>query len=87
MVTKGMKGKNNKEEQRGLILKWIIYSSIYAIVVGILYGTVNYYFETIPLIFGLYMDIPLTFAILGLSGWALMSWLVLRKYKIKMLGI
>lgn len=86
MVVKGSK-RNEKEEQQKMLVRWVIYSSIYALIMGILYGTANYYFETIPLLFGLYMDISWTIIILGLSGWALMSWVVFKKYNIKILRI
>ena len=81
MVSKG----NEKEEQTGMIIKWFIYSIIYAFIMGILYGTANYYFNTIPLVFGLYMDIAWFFILIGLSGWTLMSYFILKKYKVKMI--
>lgn len=86
MVVKGQK-RDGKKEQRDMLVKWIIYSSIYALVMGILYGTANYYFETIPLLFGLYIDISWSIIIFGLSGWTLMSYLIFKKYKVKMLRI
>lgn len=79
MVVKGIEKKSGN---RKMLVKWVIYSLMYALVMGILYGTANYYFDIIPLLFGLYIDISWSIIILGLSGWALMSWFVLKKYKI-----
>ena len=86
MVVKGQK-RDERKEHNEMLVRWIIYSSIYALIMGILYGTANYYFETIPLLFGLYIDVSWTIIIIGLSGWALMSYFIFKKYNIKMLRI
>ncbi|KKN09383.1 hypothetical protein LCGC14_1047140 [marine sediment metagenome] len=79
MISKG-KGKS---ESRNIIIRWLIYSIVYAIIMGILYGTVNFHFGTVPLLFGLYIDISWVFIIFGVSGWAIMSWYFRKKFKVQ----
>lgn len=82
MVEKGKQGKEGNRQREGII-KWFIFTLIYAFIMGILYGTSNYYFENVPLIFGLYIDISWSIIILGLSGWAIISVYFKKKYDIR----
>ena len=71
---KQIDGKNKLNKKK--IIPWIIYSLTYAIVLGIIYGTVSMYFGTEPLLFGLYIDLPVTFLYIAIFGIVIITFLV-----------
>ena len=78
MTKRNKKNKRNKRNRSDKIKIWLLYSILYAIFYSILSGTLTYYFNTIPLGLGLYMNLPDFFVMMGLSGWVLLTFLILK---------
>lgn len=71
-----IKIKNKKREK---LIKFCIYSIIYALFIGVLYGTAKTYYGIVPIQFGLYMSWDYFFIMVGLLGWALIMYITLKK--------
>jgi len=72
------KGRAKKDRSKK-IRRWIQFSILYAIFYGILTGTLTAYFSSIHLFWIFWIDMPWTFTILALSGWSLLTYLLLKE--------
>jgi TRAP-type C4-dicarboxylate transport system permease small subunit len=74
MVVKKIKIKKSNKR----ILKWLFYIILYTFFIGILYGTVDYYFDSTYIGLGMYMSWEMFFLTLGGFGWIIISLIVLK---------
>ena len=72
------KGASKKQKQEYMRI-WLIFTVIYVIVIGILYGTADtYYPDPIPIGLGLYMDLATTIIYAGFAIWGLITVMFLK---------
>jgi len=64
--------KSRKDKARNM-RNWIIFTSIYIVFIGFLYGTATVYYPTPIQVGVLFMDLSIMIIILGLSLWAVIS--------------
>lgn len=72
------KGRIKREKIEARIYKFVFYSVVYAAIMGLLYGTVQMNLGTVQVVGWLWMSFEQMFVILGLAGWALLSWYIWR---------
>jgi hypothetical protein len=60
------------------IIYWAIFIVLYTTFIGILYGTVKYYFDDSYIGLGLYMSWEMYFLTLGGFGWILISLIIFK---------
>ncbi len=78
MTKRNKKNKKKKRNRNDKIKIWLFYSIIYAFFYSILSGTLTHYYATVYLGIGLYMNLPDFFVMLGLSGWILLTFIILK---------
>ena len=70
--------KTNKGVTKRKMFNWIIMTLILALIMGILYGTVEHYLNTTPLIFGLYISWQEFTLTIGIAVWAFLSLIIFK---------
>lgn len=80
LMGKVKKRKNSKisKDKCKKIWLWLIMTLSLAIVMGILHGTVEHYFDTTKLVFGLYMDWEQFFVVIGVATWTVLTVIIFK---------
>lgn len=80
MSEKKFKTRSNKKKERmKSVRNWIIFTAIYVVFMGFLYGSATVYYPTPIQIGFLYLDISMMIIIFGISIWSVISFILLKK--------
>lgn len=76
-ITKRKDKKVSKDKCKKIWL-WAIMTLSLAIVMGVMHGTVEHYFDTTKLIWGLYMSWDEFFVVIGVAIWTALSLIIFK---------